>query len=111
MPFTLHHSSSLTQIISTSDAKLDVAINTPCSPSLLLIDSNLFQEKVIKNKEETLVSKHSVVIWEGGKRGPQLSLETFKELLLHLVEMEAKLSQDLERNQQVNQLHVVYKLV
>ncbi len=74
MPFTLHHSSSLTQIISTSDAKLDVAINTPCSPFMLLIDSNLFQEKVIKNKEEAIVLECSVFILKARKKRPQLSL-------------------------------------
>ncbi len=70
----MHHSSSLTQIISTGDAKLDVAINTPCSPSSLLVDSNLFQEKMVKNKEEVLVLEHSIVILEVGKKRPQLSL-------------------------------------
>jgi hypothetical protein len=70
MTSTLHHSSSLTQIISIGDAKLDVAISTPCSPSPLLVDSNLFQEKVIKNKEEALVLERSIVILEVGKRGP-----------------------------------------
>jgi hypothetical protein len=70
VPFTLHHSSSLTQIISTSDAKLDVAISTPCSSFLLLADSNLFQEKVIKNKEETIVLECSVFILKARKRGP-----------------------------------------
>jgi hypothetical protein len=74
MPFTLHHSSSLTQIISIGDAKLDVAINIHCSPSLLFIDSNLFQKKTIKNKEETIVWEHSIVILKVGKKRPQLSL-------------------------------------
>jgi hypothetical protein len=74
MPFNLRHSSSFTQIISTGDAKLDVVINTPCSPSPLLVDSNLFQEKVIKNKEEALVLERSVVILEAGNKRPQLSL-------------------------------------
>jgi hypothetical protein len=73
VPFTLHHSSSLTQIISTSDAKLDVAIKTPCSSFLLLADSNLFQEKVIKN-EETIILERSVFILKARKKRPQLSL-------------------------------------
>ncbi len=74
MTSTLHHSSSLSQIISVGDAKLDVAISTPCSPSLLLVDSNLFQKKVIKNKEEALVLERSIIILEVGRKKPQLSL-------------------------------------
>ncbi len=65
---------SLTQIISIGDAKLDVTIKTPCSPSPLLVDSNLFQEKVIKNKEEDLVLEDFVVILKARKKRPQLSL-------------------------------------
>jgi len=75
MPSTLHHSSSLTQIISIGDAKLDVVVSTPYSPSPLLVDANMFQDKVIKNKEEALVLEHSVVILEAGKKRPQLSFE------------------------------------
>jgi hypothetical protein len=82
MPFSLHHSSSLTQIISTVDAKLDVAISIPCSPSLLLVDSNLFQEKVIKNKEEVLVLECSIVILEARKKRPQLSLVDIQGTLI-----------------------------
>jgi hypothetical protein len=64
VPSSLYHSSSLTQIISIGDAKLDVVVNTPYSPSPLLIDANMFQDKVIKNKEETLVLERFVVILE-----------------------------------------------
>jgi hypothetical protein len=51
-----------------------VAINTPCSPSLLFIDSNLFQEKVLKNKEEVIVLERFVIILKVGKKRPQLSV-------------------------------------
>jgi hypothetical protein len=45
-----------------------------CSPSLLLVDSNMFQEKMIKNKEEALILECSIVILKAGKKRPQLSL-------------------------------------
>ncbi len=111
MPFTLHHSSSLTQIISTSDAKLDVEVSTPCSPSPLLVASNLFQEKVNKNKEEALVLERYVIILEVGKKRPQLSLVDIQGTPISSRGNGSKAIQDLERKQQVNQLHAIYKLV
>jgi hypothetical protein len=54
----------------TNDAKLNVATSSPS----LFGDSNLFQNKMIKNKEEALFLECFVITFKVGKMSTQLSL-------------------------------------